>query len=117
MKELICIVCPRGCHLQVDTENGYKVIGNACARGPAYAIEELTNPKRTVTSTVKIQNTHIPRLPVKTSADIPKQHIFDAMALLNDVVVSAPVCVGDVIIPNILNLGIDFIATRDLPEV
>ena len=31
-KELICISCPKGCHLKVD-EEANKVTGNGCPRG------------------------------------------------------------------------------------
>ena len=30
-KELVCIVCPRGCHLTIDENNN--VTGNSCPRG------------------------------------------------------------------------------------
>ena len=53
MKELICIVCPQGCHLKVDEENGCAVTGNSCPRGAEYGKAELTHPTRVVTSTVK----------------------------------------------------------------
>ena len=42
MKELICIVCPRGCHLKVDAE--LNVTGNACPRGIVYGKKEVTAP-------------------------------------------------------------------------
>ncbi len=56
MKDLICIVCPRGCHLKVDEENDYKVTGNRCQRGVLYAYSELTNPTRVLTSTVVLHS-------------------------------------------------------------
>jgi len=114
MTELICIVCPKGCHLKVDEENGYEVTGNGCKRGEAYGKKELTNPTRVVPSTVKIIGGSHRRLPVKTSVAIPKAMIFDAMKLLDSVEVTSPVKLGDVVYKNILNTGIDFIATRDM---
>lgn len=83
-KTLICIVCPRGCHLEVD-EN-FNVTGNFCKRGIAYAKEELTTPTRTLTSTVIIRGGVIPRLSVKTSAPIPKEKyskLWKKFVLLN----------------------------------
>ena len=53
IKEVICICCPCGCHLQVDPENDYNVTGNACPNGAAYGREELTHPTRILTSTVR----------------------------------------------------------------
>lgn len=55
MKELICIVCPKGCHLHVDENEDYRVSGQGCARGAEYGKKELTNPTRVITSTVKVR--------------------------------------------------------------
>lgn len=114
MTELICIVCPKGCHLKVDEENGYTVTGNGCKRGETYGKKELTNPTRVVPSTVKIKGGLHHRLPVKTSEPIAKAMIFDAMKLLDTVEVTSPVKRGDVVYKNILGTGIDFVATRDM---
>ncbi len=114
MKELICIVCPKGCHLTVDEENGYAVSGNNCPRGEEYGKNEVIAPKRTITSTVKVSGGLYPRLPVKTDKPIPKELIFDAMKLLDEVELTAPVKVGDVVIENVLGTGASFIATRNM---
>lgn len=116
MKELICIVCPKGCHLKVDEDNGFAVTGNGCARGAEYGKKELVNPTRVITSTVRLEGAALCRLPVKTSADIPKKDIFRAMRLLDAVTVQAPVKTGDVIVPNILGLGVDFISTKTVAK-
>lgn len=114
MKELICIICPKGCHLSVDEENDYSVTGASCSRGIEYGKKELTNPTRTITSTVKIENAMYNRLPVKTDKEISKSLLYDAVRLLDDVVVTAPVNVGDVILKNVLDTDVSFIATRKL---
>ena len=111
-KNLICIVCPKGCHLSVD-EN-MNVSGNSCKRGEMYAKAELTHPTRMITSTVRINNGELDRLPVVTSSPIPKEKIFDCMAEINKAVVDAPINIKDVVIKNILNLGVDIIATRNV---
>ncbi len=116
MKELICIVCPKGCHLRVDEENGYAVTGNSCEKGAAYGKKELTNPTRVVTSTVRVEGGKRRRVSVKTSRDIPKSRIFEAMALLNDVSLQAPVQIGDVVLADILGTGADFVATANCPK-
>ncbi len=113
MKELICIVCPRGCHLSVDDENGYAVSGNRCPRGAEYGKRELVSPTRVITSTVRLAGAEYSRCPVKTDGAIPKALIFDAMALLNGVELTAPVRIGDVVIRDVLGTGVSFIATRD----
>lgn len=117
MTELICIVCPKGCHLKVDEDNNYKVTGNSCKRGEEYGKKELTNPTRVITSTVKINKGTISRLPVKTNSDIKKSQIKDAMKLLDNMSVNAPIKVGDIIIKNILNSGVDFVATKTIKSI
>lgn len=115
MKELICIVCPIGCHLTVDKkENDFKIEGNTCKRGEKYAIEEMTNPKRVITSTVKLQNSYLNLLPVKTEDTIPKNMIFDIMEELDKVNIVAPVNVGDIIIEDVLGTGVNIISTKTI---
>lgn len=114
-KELICIACPQGCHLTIeDTPEGYQVSGNRCKRGVTYGINEMTAPKRMVTSTVKLTGGRYPRLPVRTKQDIPKELIFECMKQLNRITVSSPVKMGDVILHNLLDTGVDIIAARDM---
>ena len=114
MKEMICIICPRGCHLKIDDNN--VVSGNFCPRGAKYAIDELTHPTRTLTSTVKVVSKNDVRLPVKSNNPLPKEKIFDAMKEINKVVIKAPVHIGDVIIKNIFGLDVDIIATKNIEE-
>lgn len=112
-KEMICIVCPMGCHLSIDTES-LAVTGNTCPRGEKYAVEELTAPKRVITSTVKIVGGVHHRLPVKTSTSIPKELNFECMKLLNDIEVVSPVKHGQVLIENVLGTGANIVACRDM---
>ena len=112
MVELICITCPRGCHLKVD-EN-LNVTGNMCPRGAIYAKAELTHPVRMVTSTVAVVSVNESRLPVKTKDPIPKELIFKVMEEIEKVEVKAPIKIGDVIIKDVLGSGVDIIATKDI---
>lgn len=116
MKELICIVCPKGCHLKVDEENGYQVTGNSCPRGAVYGREELLNPVRTVTSTVKLEGSSRTRLPVKTAKPIPKSRLFEAMQAINAATAHAPVTAGDPVIADLLGLGISVVATKTIQD-
>ena len=116
MTELICIVCPKGCHLKVDEENGYAVTGNSCEKGAAYGKKELTNPTRVVTSTVRVEGGDKRRVSVKTNRDIPKGKMMEAAALLDSVMLTAPVHIGDVVLENILDTGADFVATGMVAE-
>ena len=112
MTQIICITCPKGCHLQVDEENGYQVTGNSCPRGEAYGKNELKNPVRTLTSTVRLSGARTPRLPVKSSAPLPNGKICDAMRLLDSVTVKAPVAVGQVLLADVFGTGVDIVATK-----
>ena len=113
MKELICIVCPRGCHLKVE-EATSAVSGNHCEKGAEYGRTELKNPTRTLTSTVKLENGALPRCPVRTSIPIPKGALFDAVAVLSGVTLTAPVNMGQVAVENLLGTGADLIVTRTI---
>ena len=112
MKELICITCPRGCHLSVD--DNLNVTGNMCPRGAMYAKAELTHPVRMVTSTVVVNAKGECRLPVKTKEPIPKELIFKVMEEIDKVQVNAPIKIGDVVIKNVLGTGVDIVATKDI---
>ena len=116
MKNIICTLCPKGCHLSVDLEN-MTVSGNNCPRGVQYGISELTAPMRTLTSTVKIDGAICRRCPVRTSADVPREKVADIMKLLDTVEINAPVKLGDVIFENVLDTGADIIITRNLNKI
>ncbi len=112
MKELICIICPRGCHLTVDDQ--LNVSGNTCPRGAVYAKQELTHPTRTLTSTVRVVSELEAMLPVKSNKPLPKEKIFEAMEVINKTCVKAPIKIGDVVIKNIFGLDVDIVATKNI---
>ena len=114
MKQLICICCPRGCHLEVDDLNGYTVSGNICPRGDEYGRNEIMNPCRVLTSTVRISGADYGRCPVRTSKPIPKRLLFDAMRLLDDVNLISPVKRGDVVLKGFAGTDADLIVTKDM---
>lgn len=115
MTELICITCPRGCHLQVD-ETGGTVSGNHCSRGEAYGRSELLHPVRTVTSTIPIRGAAVPRLPVKTDRPIPKEQVFACMDLIHAATAQAPVAAGDILYKDVLGCGANLVAARTLKK-
>ncbi len=114
-KELICICCPMGCHLKVDIDTK-SVTGNACKRGEEYGINEIINPVRVITTTVKVQNGELSVLPVKTKEAIPKHLNFKCIEILNKIEIKAPIKIGQVIAENILDTGVDVVATRNLDK-
>ena len=114
MTNIICITCPKGCHLSVDEENGYKVTGYSCPRGEIYGRNELQHPVRVLTSTVKIEGAAVPRLPVKTDKPLPKEKMFACMHLLDDITAQSPIKVGTVLAENILGTDVNIVATKTL---
>ena len=112
MKEFTCIICPRGCHLVVDDD--MNVTGNACLRGKQYAVSELTNPVRTITSSIRVSNRDDLLVSVKTSGAIPKGKIFEVMEEINKLSAKAPTHIGDVVKKDILGLGVDIIITKNI---
>ncbi len=112
-RDLICIICPRGCSLTVEGEkDNLTVTGNACPKGKQYAIDECTHPTRTVTSIVRVANRVDTMVSVKTAAPIPKENIFDVMKLIRSAKVDAPVEAGTVILSDVY--GTEVIATKTI---
>ena len=109
-KSFICIVCPVGCHIDVD-DNG-NITGNRCKRGLEYVKTELTAPKRIITTTAKTIFKDIPRVSVKTDVAVPKQLIYKIMDEINAVVIDKPMKIGDILIENILDTGANVILTK-----
>ncbi|WP_297282042.1 DUF1667 domain-containing protein [uncultured Anaerococcus sp.] len=114
-KQFTCINCPLGCQVVVtmDGEEITDISGNNCKRGENYVRDEIKDPKRMVCSTVKIADSKNYSVPVKTATAIPKGLIFDCMKEINNTEIKAPVHVGDVVIANILDTGVDIVATDE----
>lgn len=114
VKEMTCIRCPLGCALKAVTEEdgNITVTGNTCGRGAEYARNELTNPRRMVTSTVRIRGRKGQMVSVKTAGDIPKGKIMECMEALRQVEVALPVKIGDVLVKDIAGTGVDIVATN-----
>jgi len=116
--EFLCIRCPKGCRLKVTVEGDeVRVSGFACLEGKKFGEEEVMNPKRVVTTTVRILNARYPRLPVRTAEPVPKDRIRDVIDALKGLVVEAPVRRGQVIVRNVAGTGVDVIAERDMEAV
>ena len=111
-RELTCIVCPIGCSLVAEMENGkvVSVSGNTCPRGKAYAETECVAPKRTVTTTVRCIGGGI--LPVKTDRTIPKEKVFDAMKIINNLHPVLPISAGDIIMKDVF--GSNIVAVKNM---
>lgn len=112
----ICIICPNSCRLEVEVgANGEIIVkGNQCKRGEEYGTNEFLSPKRTLITTMRIENGVLPVLPVRSNKELPKNKIFDAVEIVNKTVARAPIKMGDVIIRNLFGLDVDVIASRDM---
>ena len=115
-KEIICTVCPRGCHIQVEGEgeNIVSVEGYSCKRGLEYANTEYAHPVRILTTLVKIAGVQNDLLPVRSSQPVPKEKLFECMDVIRATAVKLPVKRYDVIVPNICGTGVDIVATKTL---
>lgn len=115
-RSLTCIGCPLGCAVTVELDRGeiLRVAGNTFRRGDDYARKEVTHPMRSVTSTVTVKGGDIPMVSVKTAREIPKEKIMDVMKDLEDICVSAPVHIGDVILEDAAGTGVAVTATKEI---
>lgn len=105
-KTITCIMCPNGCEISYDLKGGM------CGKGPEYVKNEILNPKRTLTSSVRVTGGAIPLVSVKTTGSIPKEMLREAMKLINEFTVEAPVELGQIIQKDFMEEGIDLVATK-----
>jgi len=117
IREMTCIVCPNGCRLTAQIgENGeiLSIDGALCKRGEAYARQEIISPMRTISSSVRVMGGELPLASVRLNRPVPKKDIFRVMDEIRGVSLLAPVKAGTVVIADVLGLGSDVIATKDV---
>ena len=110
--EFTCIVCPRGCHITVDENLNVK--GNFCPKGKEYVLNEINNPLRTLTTTIRVTNRFMCVVSVKTSKPIPKKDMYQLMEFVNKLTVEAPTYVGQIVSSNPLGLDADIVITKEI---
>ena len=119
-----CTTCPSECLLTVEVERDTdgnvaevrSVAGNSCPRGDTFAHQELTCPMRVLTTTVAVSGGDEALLPVRTADAIPLELHAHAMTLIRGLVINAPIHMGDVILPNLLNTNINLVASMDIDQ-
>ena len=112
--KMICINCPKGCEMDVEVDGDkVSVSGHSCPKGEAYAKSEVTNPTRMVTGLVRVAGMRKP-LPVKTKTAVPKGKIDAVLFAMHQATVQLPVKIGDVIIPDVAETGVDVVATANM---
>ncbi len=117
-KNIICVACPMGCGITVEIDDNGSILsvsGNTCKRGDAYARTEITNPVRSLATTVKVNGGVFNVVPCKSAGALPKEKIMECMDCINNTEVNAPVALGDILVKNILGTGIDIVATNHCP--
>ncbi len=116
IRRLTCIECPKGCLLSIDIENCrvVKVSSNECPEGETYAIQEIENPMRILTSTVLAEGLELKMVPVRTDNPIPKSRLAEAMEEVKKIRLKSPVKSGSAIVENFLSPGVNLLATRDV---
>ena len=115
-KEIICTVCPRGCHVMVEGE-GEKILsveGHSCKRGQEYASSEFAHPVRILTTTVKVEGVEHDLLPVRSDNPLPKEKLFDCIDVIRALSVKRPVRQYDVLVADICGTGVNMVATKTM---
>jgi CxxC motif-containing protein len=114
IKKMVCIECPNGCVLEADMSlKPIGITGNLCPKGIKYAISEIENPQRVLTSSVLTEGLALKIVPVRTDRPIPKKDLFRAMEEIKKIRLIKPVAVGDIIIEDLLGLAVKLVATRE----
>ena len=117
-RTLICILCPNSCELTAEYGDGLplRCTGNLCHKGAEYARQELLAPMRNIATSVEVAEGDLPLCSVRLTGPIPKGRIFDAVDAIHRCRLTAPIHAGQVILRNLLDLGVDVIATRDIAK-
>jgi len=116
-EEIICIVCPLGCRMdvEIDGKEVKSVSGNECKEGPKHAQKEVTFPGRVLTTTIRTDIAKVPLLPIRSNKEIPKDQLMGCMREIAKHQFSGAVKLGEPVIRNILGLGVDMVACRSVP--
>ena len=112
MKNLYCITCPAGCLLTV-IGSGYDMVvnGNKCEKGTEFAKHEMSNPSRTLTTTVRTKFPGVPVISVRTNGEIPRDKLMEAMKELSEVMVETELNCGDTVLEDVAKTGVSVIIT------
>jgi len=119
VKVIRCIVCPSGCTITAtpDQSGNVNFEGYTCKRGLEYAEQEYYEPKRILTTTMRVENGFLPLIPVRTDMPIPKDKLKDALKEIANKKVQPPIKMGDILIENVLGMDANIIASRNLNKI
>lgn len=118
-RTMICILCPNSCEISAEVRDGQLLgcTGNQCPKGEDYVRQELLAPMRNIATSVEVRGGDLPLCSVRLTAPIPKARIFDAVEAIHRCRLTAPVAAGQVVLSDLLGLGVDVIATRDIAAI
>jgi CxxC motif-containing protein len=117
-KHFVCVVCPIGCEIDV-VHDGSKIIsmeGSKCEKSEEFVSQELIEPMRILTTTVRIQGARWPVIPVRTDKAVPKRLFPRIMRQLRRIKLQTPVNMLDVVVKDVLRTGANIVATRTMPR-
>jgi CxxC motif-containing protein len=117
--EITCISCPMGCDVELEVDDNDEIVemeGASCPAGEKYVENEYYNPTRILPTTARVKNGVLPLVPVKSEEPIPKELLEETMEEIAKVELDAPVKLGDIVIEDVLDTGVNIVATRDLPR-
>ena len=115
-KHFTCVTCPVGCEVDVELQNGsiVSIKGNKCDKVKEFVLQELKEPMRVLTTTVRIEGAKWAMLPVRTDKPIPKRLFLQAMGELAGIDLKAPVHMSEVIVRDIAGSSANIVATRTM---
>jgi CxxC motif-containing protein len=115
-KHFTCVTCPIGCEIDVELQDSDVVSmeGTKCTKGKEFVSQELDEPMRILTTTIRIKGAKWAMLPVRTDRPIPKRLLFRVIEELTDIERRAPVKMSDVIVRDIADTGVNIVATRSM---
>ena len=118
VREFVCVTCPVGCTIQAKIEDGQLVEaeGQGCKRGVAFVREELTAPRRMITTTIQVKGGQLPLVPVRSSMPVPKDKLLAIADVLRSIELRAPVVEHQIVMQDVLGTGVDIITSRSMPE-
>jgi CxxC motif-containing protein len=119
IKIIRCIVCPTGCEIKVNQapDNSISFEGYTCKRGLEYAEQEYYEPKRILTTTMRVENGFLPLIPVRSDKPIIKDKLRNVLNEIAEAKIKAPIKMGDILIENVLDTEVNIIASRDLKNL
>jgi CxxC motif-containing protein len=90
--------------------------GNKCRKSDEFVKQELIEPMRVLTTTVRIQGARWPIIAVRTDKPVPKRLFPLIMSLLRRIKLQAPVGMLDLVVKDVAGTGANVIATRSMPH-